>query len=150
MAAEPSRTEIQTLFKRLRAIPTNKVRERGGVRGQRRAERVSPGSWRLRGGEGPARASLPGVVSARPRLEAPDRSLISFSAQACFDCGAKNRVGPASRTVFFCALTAPGCIAPWASISASSGGVSSRPSGTECSAGRVGCLDLDRAEFGVR
>lgn len=30
MAAEPSKTEIQTLFKRLRAIPTNKVHEREG------------------------------------------------------------------------------------------------------------------------
>lgn len=29
MAAEPNKTEIQTLFKRLRAVPTNKVREQG-------------------------------------------------------------------------------------------------------------------------
>lgn len=35
MAAEPSKTEIQTLFKRLRGIPTNKVRERE-ARGVRR------------------------------------------------------------------------------------------------------------------
>lgn len=33
------------------------------------------------------------------------------------------RVGPASHMVFSCALTAPGCTAPWAFISASSGGV---------------------------
>lgn len=32
---------------------------------------------------------FPGV-SARPRLGAPDDSLIASSAQACFDCGAKN------------------------------------------------------------
>lgn len=32
MAAEPSKSEIQTLFKRLRAIPTNKVRRRAAGR----------------------------------------------------------------------------------------------------------------------
>jgi hypothetical protein len=40
MAAEPSKTEIQTLFKRLRAIPTNKVLRREG-RGARRGRRGS-------------------------------------------------------------------------------------------------------------
>lgn len=32
MAAGPSKTEIQTIFKRLRAIPTNKVLEHEGHR----------------------------------------------------------------------------------------------------------------------
>lgn len=51
MAAEPSKTEIQTLFKRLRAIPTNKVLEREGHGPWRRRRRrlLSPGS---EGGQG--------------------------------------------------------------------------------------------------
>lgn len=39
MAAEPSKTEIQAVFKRLRAIPTNKVLEREGHGSCRRRRR---------------------------------------------------------------------------------------------------------------
>lgn len=48
MAAEPSKTEIQTLFKRLRAVPTNKVREQE-AKVLALAERDSPGSPRAQG-----------------------------------------------------------------------------------------------------
>ena len=51
MAAEPSKTEIQTLFKRLRGIPTNKVRERE-ARGVRRWWRGILSPLGLREGEG--------------------------------------------------------------------------------------------------
>lgn len=57
MAAGPSKTEIQTLFKRLRAIPTNKVLEREG-QVLAPAEKTSPDPWGLReGGDGGWRLS---------------------------------------------------------------------------------------------
>lgn len=78
MAAEPSKTEIQTLFKRLRAIPTNKVLEREGH-----------GSWRRRrrrllsaGTGGRAGTEVGGflvVSSSGPRLWALTTQLVAFS-----------------------------------------------------------------------
>ena len=114
--------------------PTRCERGRRAGPGGRR-EGLSRLPWRLRDGEGPARASLPGLsapgLDSRPLTVRSSPSLPRPASTVAL----RIRVGPASRTVFFCALTAPGCIAPWASISASSGGVSSRPAGTECSAG---------------
>lgn len=58
MAAEPSKTEIQTVFKRLRAIPTNKVLEREAHGSCRPAEKTSLVLWGPReGGDGGGRLS---------------------------------------------------------------------------------------------
>lgn len=90
MAAEPRKTEIQTLFKRLRAIPTNKVREREGRGVWRRPRGTLPAPLGHEGGRGGGRELCSWGVSAGPRLGAANHGLIASSTQACFDCGAKN------------------------------------------------------------
>lgn len=155
MAAEPRKTEIQTLFKRLRAIPTNKVREREGRGVWRRPRGTLPAPLGHEGGRGAAVSCFPGVSA--PGLDSGPLIIGSspLPPRPASTVAPRIRVGPASRTVFSCALTAPGCTAPWASISASSGGVSTRLlcfylAGAVCSARESGCLDMDRSEFGVR
>lgn len=151
MASEPSKTEIQTLFKRLRAIPTNKVHEREACGVCAGREGLSRLPWGPREGEGRTWAVFLGVSA---RLDsAPDHLLIASSTRPASTVVPRTRVGPASRTVSSCALTAPGCTAPWVSISASSGGVSLwllcfYEAGVLCPAGQSG--DLGHPEFGVR
>lgn len=154
MAAEPSKTEIQTLFKRLRGIPTNKVRgrRRGGSGAGGEGPPRRP--WGLREGEGRAGPS-PWRGFARPRLGAPDRWPTASSPRPASTVAPRIRVGPASRTVSSCALTALACTAPWASISASSGGVrgccaSTRPAGAVCSATESGRLAGTPGQGGSR
>lgn len=138
MAAEPSKTEIQTLFKRLRGIPTNKVREREACGVRRRRRRTLPSPLGPEGGRGADVGCLPGVSA--PGLDSVPLTIGSSSPppRPASTVAPKIRVGPASHMVFSCALTAPGCTAPWAFISASSGGVFLRLL-CFCRAGR-GCV----------
>lgn len=120
MAAEPSKTEIQTLFKRLRAIPTNKVLETEGHGSWRRRRRrlLSPGA---RGRAGTEAGGFLVASSAGPRLWALTIHLSPLPPRLVSIVAPRARVGPASRTVCFCVLTAPECTAPWVSTSALSG-----------------------------
>lgn len=61
------------------------------------------------------------VSSARPRLWALTIHLSPLLLRPVSIVVPRVLVGPASRMVYFCVLTAPECIAPWVSISALSG-----------------------------
>lgn len=145
MAAEPSKTEIQTLFKRLRGIPTNKVRERE-ARGVRRWWRRILSPLGPEGGREADVGCFLGVSS--PGLDSGPLTIGSSPPppRPASTVAPRIRVGPASRMVFSCALTVLGCTAPWASISASSGGVFLRllccfPAGAMGSSRESGCLN---------
>lgn len=96
---------------------------------------------------------LPGVSALGLDLGPLTIRSSPFSRRPVLTVAPRIRVGLASRMVFSCALIAPGCIAPWASISASSGRVFSRPlcfhPAARGSSGESGCLNLDRPEFGI-
>lgn len=83
MAAEPSKTEIQTLFKRLRAIPTNKVHEGEGRGSGTCREGLSLPRRGLREGERRRWAVLLGC-QCPASTRGPDCLLICFILSGLF------------------------------------------------------------------